>query len=146
MTDEKNAYYEAYVKTDEFALVGMYLSRVEVIGQHYRTLCRSWYNGRLDPRALLLFYAFADEFFHFAEENIKAHLDKDDYDTLKAAFSELGDGSPPGKGITKARQIYRGLQKFGWNSGLLKLKGARPKGKFGKIYAELGLPKQEVPS
>lgn len=138
---EEDAFYEAYVKTDEYALVGMYLSRVDRIGHEYRTLCRAWYNGMLDKRSLLVFYAFADEFFHFAEENVKDHLSKEDYAGLKKAFSELADGSPPRKGIKQAREIYRCLQRFAWKSGLTKLKGSRPKGKFGKIYAELGLPR-----
>lgn len=140
--DEKNAYYEAYVKTDEFQLVIRYLTRIDLIGDHYRALCKNWYNGKLDARSLLLFYSFSDEFFFFAEENIKEHLSKDDYELLKSHFQEFSNGKPPKKGIRQAREIFRLLQRFGWKSGLLKLKGSRPKGKFGKIYAELGLPRQ----
>lgn len=144
MTDDTSGgYYRPNIRTDEYQLLFMYLTRVETVGRHYRALSKAWYNSTVDPLALINFYSWADEYFHFAEENMKKHLSEKDYDELKAAFSAKSGGVPPEKDIKRARQIYALFQRFGWASGLLKLQTMTPIGKFGGVYAELGLQRQE---
>jgi hypothetical protein len=144
MGDAQSPYYEAYIKTDEWTLLGMYLIRIESLGRIYRELSFSWYNRSFDHRALLRFFSSADEYFHFAEENIKKHLQPEDYEALQAFFKG-NEGVPPAVQIETARTIYQLFQRFGWKSGLLKLSATRPLGRFGKVYSDLGLERSGTP-
>lgn len=141
--DYSEQYYKPIIRTEEFQLLYMYLYRVEMIGRYYRNVSRGWYNNTVDARAILDFFSNADEYFHFAEENMRHFLKPEEYDELKLNFTADNDGRPPKRDIRTARRIFQLFQLFGWNSGLLKLQQTTPVGKFGKIYAGLGLQRQK---
>lgn len=135
---ENGEFYQEKIKSDDYQLLYMYLFRVDRIGTLYRQLMKAWYNQSFDVRALLDFYAWSDEYFFFAEENIKKHVSVEEYKYLNESFAMRPGGHPPAAELSRARRIYQILESFGWKSGLTKLSEQVPLGKFGGIRSEYG--------
>lgn len=127
--------YEDVLPTDKYAIQDMFLMRVHRLGLEYQEIMKAYYNGHSrDARAIIRFYAMADEFFMFARSNIEKHLSKKELEELEHYFNGQEDMTP-----FAAKRIYALFQKFATKSKLTELSEKRFLGSFAYARKELGL-------
>lgn len=129
--------YEEYIPTDRFTIQDMYFWGLQLLRQDYARIMRSYYNNKgRDARALIDFYADADGFYWFAQENIKKFLTDKDQEVLNQIFEtskvDLQD-------VESARKVFQILMRFASKSKLTDLSESRPMGDFGYARSKLGI-------
>lgn len=137
MDVNRDVSYEEYIPTDRYAIQDMYLMRMHHMGLIYQVVMRAWYAGRkVDVRAMIEFYAMADEFYFFARSNIAKHLSKNEIKELEAIFIN----SEPKNNPVEIKRVFSLFQKFGTESKLTELNEKKLMGSFAYARAELGIP------
>jgi len=140
---EPKVSYEEYIPTDRFTIQDMYFWGIQLLRQDYAKIMRAWYNNRgKDVRAMIDFYADADGFYWFANENVNKFLDEKDKKLLGEIFS---NGKADINNVEQARDVFRTLMRFAAKSKLTDLSESRPLGDFAYARQRLGLKlKDEV--
>lgn len=138
---EPKVSYEEYIPTDRFTIQDMYFWGIQLLRQDYAKIMRAWYNNRgKDVRAMIDFYADADGFYWFANENIKKFLDDKDKRFLVEMFE---GGKADVNNVDHARGMFQILMRFAAKSKLTDLSESRPLGDFAYARQRLGLKLKE---
>lgn len=129
--------YEEYIPTDKFTIQDMYFWGIQLLRQDYAKIMRAWYNnGGRDPRAMIDFFADADGFYWFANENMLKFSDEKDKKLLREIFEE---GKADINRVEQARQVFQLLMRFAAKSKLTDLSESRPMGDFAYARKRIGL-------
>lgn len=136
MTEPKVS-YEEYIPTDKFTIQDMYFWGLQLLRQDYAKIMRGWYNNKgRDTRALIDFFADADGFYWFANENMLRFSTEKDKEFLRGVF-EKGEANI--NDVEQARKVFQALMRFASKSKLTDLSESRPMGPFAYARARLGL-------
>lgn len=140
--NEPKISYEEYIPTDKFTIQDMYFWGIQLLRQDYARIMRQWYNNKgKDTRALIDFFADADGFYWFANENMTRFCSEKDKAFLVDVFEE---GNFDIQQVEQARKIFQALMRFASKSKLTDLSESRPLGDFAYARQRLGLsPKRE---
>lgn len=134
---EPKVSYEEYIPTDRFTIQDMYFWGIQLLRQDYAKIMRAWYNNRgKDVRAMIDFYADADGFYWFANENVKKFLEEKDRRFLDDIFT---GNKADINNVEQARDVFRILMRFAAKSKLTDLSESRPLGDFAYARQRLGL-------
>lgn len=135
--NEPKVSYEEYIPTDKFTIQDMYFWGIQLMRQDYAKIMRSWYNNNSrDTRAMIDFFADADGFYWFANENMLKFSDEKDKKLLKEIFEE---GKANINDVKQARTVFQVLMRFAAKSKLTDLSESRPMGDFAYARQRLGL-------
>lgn len=139
--NEPKVSYEEYIPTDKYTIQDMYFWGLQLLRQDYAKIMRSWYNNKgRDMRAIIDFYADADGFYWFANENIKRFLTKEDQEFMQKQFeSDKNDLNE----VQNARRIFQIIMRFAARSKLTELSESRPMGDFAYARQRTGIAQRK---
>lgn len=141
--NEPKVSYEEYIPTDRFTIQDLYFWSLQLLRQDYARIMRSWYNNKgVDRRAVIDFYADADGFYWFANENMttKKFLDDKDKEFMKGCFE--GEDLDINN-VEMARKVFQIIMRFANKSKLTDLSESRPMGDFAYARSKLGIALKE---
>jgi hypothetical protein len=139
MAGEAQVSYEEYIPSDRYTIQDMYFWGIQLLRQDYAKIMRGWYNNSSrDTRAMIEFFADADGFYWFANENMIRFTTETDKAFLKEIFE---NGKADINKVEQARQVFQVLMRFAAKSKLTDLSESRPMGDFAYARQKLGILK-----
>lgn len=139
MAGEAQVSYEEYIPSDRYTIQDMYFWGIQLLRQDYAKIMRGWYNNSSrDTRAMIEFFADADGFYWFANENMIRFTSEADKAFLKEIFE---NGKADINKVEQARQVFQVLMRFAAKSKLTDLSESRPMGDFAYARQKLGILK-----
>lgn len=138
---EAQVSYEEYIPSDRYTIQDMYFWGIQLLRQDYAKIMRGWYNNQSrDTRAMIEFFADADGFYWFANENMLKFSTEQDKKFLQEVFEQ---GKADINKVEQARQVFQVLMRFAAKSKLTDLTESRPMGDFAYARQKLGILKQK---